>query len=436
MNKLFLKISDLSLSYDSTQILKSIDLELFEGEPVLLTGLSGSGKTSLLRILSGAIPKIFGGEIRGVFNPNKEIINKYSFYLPQEPWFGIVSPYVWSEISTASKVAEIKYVKDILDRFDMSHLISRSTYTLSAGEVQRLLLIIATLSNKKILLLDEPTSYLDKYNAELFARHITEISKEENINLLIVDHRIDLWSQYLDKIYVLENSGIRSFYESNYARIYWYYNSQIRLLKKNVLENDQEKCIEFKIKGFKYPGSKRYLLQNIEGEICCGEIVLLKGSSGSGKSTLLKILIERIVDGRYSDSVDIRSRGLSIDEVRRDLIFIPDNPLLYFTEPTVDEELRGSQDLLIKIGVPEDRFVLSIKRLSSGERRRVALLSAMIRGKRMVFIDEPTVGLDPYSKYLYLKTLRELADEKKYCFFIASHDPYIEVIADKIIEIN
>jgi energy-coupling factor transport system ATP-binding protein len=435
-NKIFLKISDLSLSYDSTQILKSINLELFEGEPVLLTGLSGSGKTSFLRVLSGAIPKIFKGEIRGIFNLSREVIIKYSFYLPQEPWFGITSPYVWSEISTVLKSTGIRSIINLLDKFGMSHLINRSTYTLSAGETQRLLLVIAVLSNKKLLLLDEPTSYLDKYNAELFARYITEISRKESISLLIVDHRIDLWSKYLSKIYVLDNGGVKRFDESNYAKIYWYYNDQIRLLKRKEVRSGQNKCIEFSVRGFRYPGSKKYLLNNVEDEICYGEIILLKGSSGSGKSTLLKILIERILDGRYSDSVDIRSRGVSLDEVKRDLIFIPDNPLLFFTEPTVDEELRGSQDLLTKLGVPENRFILSIKRLSSGERRRVALASAVSRGKKIIFIDEPTVGLDPYSKYLYLKILRELANEKNYCFLIASHDPIIEVVADKIIEIN
>jgi len=435
-NGLSVKIRGLSLLYDTNEVLRSLDLELGSGEIILITGYSGSGKTSLLRILLGSIPKIFPGVINGYFQPDIEVLNKLTFYLPQEPWFGVASPYVWSEISTVAKIPDINTVGKVLDKFDLSHLINRSTYTLSAGEIQRILIILALLSNKRILLLDEPTSYLDEHNANLFVELVSRLSREMGVGLVIIDHRIDLWSRYVDNIYVLDKGKIEDYSNSSYEKIYRLYIDKIHSLKRDLAGERRDRCLEFRMSGFKYPGSGRLLLRELEGELCYGNIILIKGPSGSGKSTLLKILIERILDKRYRDEVYIKYRNISEGKVKRDIMYIPDNPLLFFTEPTVNEELSGSIDLLKKLGVPENRSSLSIKRLSSGERRRVALLSAVARGGRLLFIDEPTVGLDPYNKYLYLRFIRELASEKNYGFIIASHDPHIELIADEIIRIN
>jgi ABC-type multidrug transport system ATPase subunit len=121
--------------------------------------------------------------------------------------------------------------------------------------------------------------------------------------------------------------------------------------------------------------------------------------------------------------------------VRRNIIYVPDNPFLFFTEPIVEEELRGELELLKKLNIDVEKKSLSIKRLSSGERRRVAFLSAIGMKRRFVFIDEPTVGLDPFNKYLMLRLMREYA-EKGFTFIISSHDPHVEAVSDEIIYIR
>ncbi|MEZ0290343.1 MAG: ABC transporter ATP-binding protein, partial [Sulfolobales archaeon] len=94
-----------------------------------------------------------------------------------------------------------------------------------------------------------------------------------------------------------------------------------------------------------------------------------------------------------------------------------------------------STDLLDLLEIPRNRSSLGVKRISSGERRRIAFISAISRGKRLFLIDEPTVGLDPRSKYLLFRLMRELA-ERGYGFIISSHDPLVELISDEIVEIE
>ncbi|MEL9929446.1 MAG: ATP-binding cassette domain-containing protein [Sulfolobales archaeon] len=414
-----------SIRLNNLRILENSDLNLDKGL-TLLTGVSGSGKTSLLRVLSGSIPFIFKGSFTGFFKPDIRTINRISFYMPQEPWFGIATPYVWSELEG---------FEELLESIDMKSLRNRSTYTLSAGETQRILLLVALRSGKKLLLLDEPTSYLDSDNARRFAELVYKFSDENDSIVLVSDHRIDLWSKYAEKIYALNNRRLEDFKESSYKE---YYERNIRLiedLRKEREVNEIRNCIGFEIREFTYPGSRRRLLEGVEGEVCYGRVTLIRGASGSGKSTLLRLLTERIVDQRFEKYVRIHLERISQESIKKDILLIPDNPLLFYTEARVFEELGGEVELLDLLEISRERSGLGIKRLSSGERRRIAFLSALARRKKIILVDEPTVGLDPGSKYLLLKLIRDLT-LKGYGFLISSHDPHMEVIADEIIRIN
>lgn len=424
-------LRDLGLSYRDVRVLDSVSLDIEESEIVVLTGLSGSGKTSLLRILSGAIPRVVPGHFRGHVSPEITIVNKRSFYVPQEPWYGVATPYVWSEIASVSGTGGLDDIDYVLERAGLYHLKNRSTYTLSAGETQRLLVLTALLSGKSLLLLDEPTSYLDTRNAALYSEILYKTVRERDLSALVVDHRIDVWRKYAREIYVIEDGRVVRYSESMYKRYHEEFLREIERIEREG-RGEHRGCVYFSIRGYRYPGSEKTLLEGVEGRLCRGEIVLVKGESGSGKSTLLRLLIERITSDRYRDVVRLDLEGLDMSSLRRDVLYIPDNPFLFFTEPTVYEELRGDLSLLDLVGVSRERGRVSIKRLSSGERRRVALVSAISRGKRILFIDEPTVGLDPYNKMLYIKTLWSYLD-KGYSIVVSSHDPSFEKIADEIV---
>ena len=175
---------------------------------------------------------------------------------------------------------------------------------------------------------------------------------------------------------------------------------------------------------FRYPGSSKYVIKGFNLELFRGEFVVLVGPNGSGKTTLLKIASRILKPNR--GNVLIKGRA----------IYIPENPLLYFSEPVVYDEVvihakdqSYGEELLRKLNL----FHLSnkpIRKLSSGERRRVALASALARGFNLICIDEITAGLDPYNTRLVIEAICESLDEGV-SILGASHDKRLITVTSR-----
>ncbi|HDD25570.1 MAG TPA: ATP-binding cassette domain-containing protein, partial [Acidilobales archaeon] len=98
-----LSIRDLRVSFPLRgEVLKGISLSLKEGEAILISGPSGSGKTTLLRVIASIIPDVIKGWVSGAIKPKpRELKAEHAvLYIPQEPWYTVVTPYVWSEIAS------------------------------------------------------------------------------------------------------------------------------------------------------------------------------------------------------------------------------------------------------------------------------------------------------------------------------------------------
>jgi ABC-type multidrug transport system ATPase subunit len=117
------------------------------------------------------------------------------------------------------------------------------------------------------------------------------------------------------------------------------------------------------------------------------------------------------------------------------MLFLPDNPLLFFSKPTAIEEIRsfGSFPKAEEF-LGEELLRKKVKEMSSGQRRIVSLISAALSGKPILLMDEPTVGLDPYYKKAVLEILRPLAEAGR-MLVISTHDKTLEKIADDIIDV-
>ncbi|MCD6323772.1 MAG: ATP-binding cassette domain-containing protein [Desulfurococcales archaeon] len=410
-----LKIRGVKVQLQGREIIKHATLELSEGEAVVVAGPSGSGKTTFLRVISGAIPNIFGGFVKGLIHPDLETRVKAIGYLPQEPWFGIATPYVWSEIASFSNCITDKEIEAHLTQYGLQPLKDRSTYTLSAGETQRLAIAAAEASGKELLLLDEPTSHLDLENSLRVKDAVKSLLKEGR-SALIIDHNPSFWDGLASEIYALVGGELRAYTPEIYAE------PEERL---EVLEPPNPKggaVLEVRIASFRHPGSEKEVLRNVSFTVEEGGVTVVIGPSGIGKSTLLKVIVSAVRYGRTF----VKASGK--------ILYIPDNPLLYFTAPTLLKEVGSNGfDLLKRFGL-EKAASTPIGRLSSGERRRGAIASALGRGASVVLMDEPTIGLDPLNKVEVLEAIREAA-ELGTGFLIATHDPDVLRIANEVIRL-
>ncbi|MDR3214934.1 MAG: ATP-binding cassette domain-containing protein [Bacilli bacterium] len=192
------------------------------------------------------------------------------------------------------------------------------------------------------------------------------------------------------------------------------------------------KNVELILRGFK--------LNNISFRINNSEITYLVGNNGSGKTTLLKCALDiiKINKGR------ILFDGDSFKKKKNKIMFIQDNPLFY-------EDYSGLDNLLFindKLDLEElskvcELFTFSKKllhrqvyRYSFGERKKLAIINSLINDYDYYFLDEPTIGLDLQTWYLYKKCLIYLKENKKTILVTGHNYEMIEEIADNIIIIN
>jgi ABC-type multidrug transport system ATPase subunit len=412
-----LKVEGLSIVFGGRRILDSVNFSLGEGEAILIAGPSGSGKTTLLRTLAGLTQGLNGFRMGGRVEPALNERQPYMAYLPQEPWYGIATPYVWSEVTSFSR-EPLREIDEALSKYGMSGMSMRTTYTLSAGETQRLALLITEVSGKQVLLLDEPTSHLDIGNAERI-REGVKAMKDEGRSMIIVDHNPAFWEGVVDRKYVVWNGGLVEYSDSVYAEA----DEMLRFLRPP--QSGGGEVLSVHVRRFRHPGSRKVVIKDFSLTLREGEVASIYGPSGAGKTTLLKIVASSSLLPRPGADIALSGR----------LLFIPDNPLLFFTAPTLIEEVGKANASLLEEFQLYHVAKVPVGLLSTGERRRGAVASALSRGASVILADEPTIGLDPMNKVKVLDSIVKAAEEGC-AFIIATHDPTIRNISNRVIEVG
>jgi len=439
-NDIAVEVKNLTVWYhdQNEPVLRNISFRLARGEVLLVYGRSGSGKTTLLRAITGTIGKIINGRVNGKirlygldpYNTSPRTLLRLIGYVPQEPWYSIIAPTSWGELILNQLLIE-EYdedlISEVLEHYSLHNLRNRLTYTLSAGETQRLIIASSIVRKAKILLLDEPTSFLDEEHRYRLVSYIRKIINND-VTVIVVDHNIKLWTNIVDKILVLDGGLMKYFGKPDDLEGEYSFNAHNAHLGSigRLPGPDKELVLDARNIWYRYPGSYEYVLRGIDLQVRRGEFLWIKGPNGSGKTTLLKIL----------SGILRPSRGIVYKHSK--VIYIPENPLLYFSEPTIADEVgfsRKAEQLLELVGLSK----LTHRKLrftSSGERRRAAIASAIARGYSVICLDEPTAGLDPYSKKNVIEALIHVVDEEKTTIIVASHDYVFKEIATSVVELK
>ncbi len=438
MSKRIVEVKKLSAGYGGNTVLYNISFELNDGELLLVYGESGSGKTTLIRVLAGVMGKYVNGWYKGYIriggvNPysldNRSLISVIA-YIPQEPWYGIISPTVEGEVIVNQLLVKSYNpgeVEGVLSKYGLETLRKRLTYTLSAGETQKLLVAANTVRNTTLYLFDEPNSYLDENARKILVEEVLSLV-EKGATVIVVDHYLDLWIKHASRILLLEQGKQVYFgspHEIPVGNAISMRTGTFKLKTKRL----GEEVIRLENIYYKYPATRKYVIRNLSFTVKRSSITWIKGPNGSGKTTLLKIISGLLKPNKGR----ITRTG--------NPIYVPENPLLFFSEPTIKEELytgsidRKLVDELVEAFHVKHLVSRKLKHTSSGERRRIALISAMVRGYDIICLDEPTAGLDLDNRLQVLEALVEAA-EKGYTIIIAGHDPLLREISDNIIELT
>jgi lipoprotein-releasing system ATP-binding protein len=221
--KPLIRLSGIKKTVGSEQILKGIDLEVYEGEFVSIIGASGSGKSSLLYIL-GLLDKPTEGE---VFFEDEKIDysndKRLSYLRNSKLGFVFQFHYLVQELSLLDNVilpaikkgVPIKEAREramaLLERLGLKGKENRKPYEISGGEMQRTAIARALINQPKVLLADEPTGNLDSTNTQRVMDIFKEINKSQT-TIVMVTHEIDLARQTKRIVELRDGSVIRQEY--------------------------------------------------------------------------------------------------------------------------------------------------------------------------------------------------------------------------------
>jgi lipoprotein-releasing system ATP-binding protein len=221
--KPLIRLNGIKKTVGSEQILKGIDLEVYEGEFVSIIGASGSGKSSLLYIL-GLLDKPTEGEV--FFEDEKIDYSKdkrLSYLRNSKLGFVFQFHYLVQELSLLDNVilpaikkgVPIKEAREramvLLERLGLKGKENRKPYEISGGEMQRTAIARALINQPKVLLADEPTGNLDSTNTQRVMDIFKEINKSQT-TIVMVTHEIDLARQTKRIVELRDGSVIREEY--------------------------------------------------------------------------------------------------------------------------------------------------------------------------------------------------------------------------------
>jgi energy-coupling factor transporter ATP-binding protein EcfA2 len=202
--------------------MENVSLSIEKGEFVVLTGPSGCGKTTFCRCLNGLIPNFYAGDLQGklkvdgidikgkstaelathvgfVFqNPENQL---FSLSVERDVAFGL------ENLGTPRGEA-LKRVEWAMEATGILNLRNKAPYELSGGQQQRAAIAGVLAMRPSIIVLDEPTSFLDPKSAEEIVAVIAKLNQELKLTTLLVEHRLDVVSKYANRVIVMDRGRI------------------------------------------------------------------------------------------------------------------------------------------------------------------------------------------------------------------------------------
>ena len=412
----------------SPTLLRDLSLELDYGKFVLITGHSGSGKSTIMNLINGAIPNYVKGQIVGDILIDGESNKGKSI--------GEISLKVGSVLQNA----DLQIIHDLVDdeiAFGLENLafpkekIAQSvdkyasalsldpgyeTKKLSGGQKQRLISSSTLAMSRKIIILDEPLANLDFRGAKIILDELKRLTQEEGYLVILIEHRLDNLGPYVDECYVLGNESLN---KKGFDEIEREFSKEIEYepndgIKDGVVLSCHDVTVSFR---------KRVILENVSFQIQEGERVLILGENGVGKTTLSKVLARLIKPEKGKIESSIPRHGWF-----KNVGYIFQNPDYQLFMPSLERELSyACKDEVLKeyaikyLGLEDilDRHPYS---LSEGQKRKVAALAIILMKPRILFLDEPTVGQDDESLIKLISLVNKLNKENGTTIISITHD--------------
>ncbi len=470
-----LEMQNVSKRYPGVMALKGINMMVGPGEIVALLGENGAGKSTLVKILSGAIPY---GQYGGHLLLNDEVLklantrqaNQHGIaMIPQElniqPDLSIAENIVLGNWPMRGKVfidttRMIAVAKEALKKLDFDVDVNIKAGDLNSSLQQMVCIARALVQNPSILILDEPTSALTKTEAGRLLERVRAL-RNEGICCLYITHKIDEVFQIADRVVVFRDGSLIS----SYSREEMDLNRIIEdIVGKKGIDYHKQSYVQdevvLSLRGFsiKHPYAQhKMLLENVSFDLRKGEILGLAGLLGSGRSELLKAAFGALpkVSGEiflHGKKVEIRTTsdaiglGIGLLTENRGLdgyvktMNVGQNMSLAILRKLVHcglinrhKEMSLIREYFDRVQIKAPSHRTPILSLSGGNQQKVLVSKWLMNESQILFLDEPTRGIDIGSKEEIYHLMSELARQGTSIIMVSSELPEMVKVCDRYI---
>ena len=472
---MLLSAEHLSINFGMKQLLTDVNFYLNDGDKVGIIGINGTGKSTFLKVLAGALEADEGRITR---NPNVQIS-----YLPQNPEMddnATVLEQVFLHFPAEFRELNEYEAKSMLTRLGLTDF-QQKVGTLSGGQRKRVALVAALVHPADILMLDEPTNHLDsemvawledwlrsfrgglvmvthdRYFLERVVNHITELSrgklyhyeanyskylelKEQRAEMAEASERKRQSILRVEREWIMRGCKART--TKSRERIQRYE----ALLNQDAPETDDtiqlsaassrlgRKTIE--LHGISKAFDDRPVISNFSYNLLRGDRIGIVGRNGAGKSTLLHMVAGELQpdSGHVQIGTTVKigyfsQEGRELDLSQRVYDFIHE----IAREVRTAEGTFTAKQMMERFMFPSDLQSVAIGKLSGGERRRLYLLSVLMEAPNVLLLDEPTNDLD----VMTLSILEDYLQGFSGPILTVSHDRFfLDKLADTIFEVR
>lgn len=421
-------MSQVSFAYDTQKVIDNLSLSVDAGEFIVLSGESGSGKSTILGMMNGVIPYLkkgsFAGEVCLWLDGAWQDIRDWTTW-ERARYIGSVLQnadeqiiYQVCEDEVAFPLENLRVSRDEMHRIvpqvlsEVGLNANARTETLSGGEKQQLITASTLGMAQSLLLFDEPLANLDEFASIRLLAHLRNLCDQKGYAVVLCEHRLDLLANYADKLLWLEKGQLKE--------RAWPESKENGDWLMSLEEKTLERSVVFSATDVAWAPAK---IQGMDFTIFEGEQVLIVGDNGSGKTSLIHLLVgfEKPTSGTIYSKYTGRKRFKKIG-------YVLQNPNYQLLMSTVWDEIsyqavsEAHAEFLLKHFELENLKDRHPHSLSEGQKRKVGFASILAMAPDVLILDEPTVGQDAYSLGLMLESIAFLRAEKNVTVLMITHD--------------
>jgi len=461
--------------------LRDVSFDLQPGEIHALCGENGAGKSTLIKLLSGIHP--FGNfegelqvegqtvEFRGIADAERaglaviyqelalvdELTVAENIFLGAEPRRGWLID--WSRVR--------REARDLLDRFGVALDPDTPCRQLGVGQKQLVEIVKALRKNSRILILDEPTAALSEHEVQVLLTILRDL-RSRGIASVYISHKLEEVFALADRITVVRD-GATVFTapaaETNKAEIIRHMVGrelgELFPRRQHLGLGRRDPLLRVQNLSVADPQTRQTRLTEISFEVAPGEVLGIGGLMGAGRTELLMHIFGawgRRLSGRVElagaelpplPPAEVLRRGLAlVSEDRRRYGLILDQSIAFnlslsalrsltkagFIDASAESD--HNHDLFRSLRVKAPNMDVPVGKLSGGNQQKVVLGKALMTGPKVVFLDEPTRGIDVGAKLELYELINRLTDHGQAVVLVSSELPELIGMSDRILMLH